>query len=531
MNQRIIYFLFIIFACSNNPLFCAETDQPLYSNNVNKGIISLKSLETDSALWYFWNASLQGMSKDSLYYFLAELYIVKETLDTALMLNYSIKADTRSGFKRALLQQRFLIYSGLGLSQRASETLDSLWDNRITTAKDFLPGIKINTLTGYNSDYELLSNRYPWHPVTVTPRNDTVADFDHALRITTSWVIPLRQKLGLLLAGKGTLKKPYLAESAFFDRDSIDFSGGCAVGLSGLFDRMQIEYEWERRKNYLNTLTSTNSISVLYSGYNDRLLYFVNVLYGMDIGGGWKINDQFASLLCGLSRNIGAKNRLGFNLVSTALMMDELVLNRNAYLLPVIDFRNAADTAAIPGAVLIKVNQSTIIDTVALNAEQVIPNSYIAVMPSVLFERDLMFDISAGITVQWSFNYYFKEYTWSDFKLDSTDIMTRVLTFKNSDPDEYYWVKETFALKDDIQGSLFNHFTYGPVERFSKKRIDNGLKVSLTFRRAFRWLGVFEIEGAAGKSWSTLYPDLPFSIQDWHWYMVMRWYKRFSWGT
>ena len=91
-----------------------EIEAQDYRDDISNGLSALKEHDSDSALYYFWTASQKGMSQDSLYYFLAEMYISRSVYDTALGLNYAIKAEDESDFKRTVLKQRYSIFSYLG---------------------------------------------------------------------------------------------------------------------------------------------------------------------------------------------------------------------------------------------------------------------------------------------------------------------------------------------------------------------------------------------------------------------------------
>jgi hypothetical protein len=522
----------VLFTTCSIVLLCipilAEPDTPKYYNDIEKGIASLKEEEPDSALFYFWQASLKGMPRDSLYFFLAKIYIVRGVFDTALALNYAINAPVKSSFKRATLQQRYVIFSYLNLTHRANETLDSLWEHRDITARDFLPGIRFYSSTGYNSDYKLKTIKYPWHEPGITPNTDTIGDFDHAFRIISSWRIPIKRSVGLLLQGQGTVRKPYLAEAEFFERDSLDLSGRLGIGLDGLFKHFQVQYEWMRKKNYLHSLVSTNTVSLFYSDFNEKMFYFVNILYGVDIGKKWSINDQYVNILANLCKAISPVNRLSVNVGGTFLIMDEFVFNQRTYTFPVLDFARAVDSTTLPGMVFLKQNGNTITDTLRYNTTQSMPNSNVSLSPSLRFEQDLPLNFSIQFGLQWIFTYYYDDYQWSDFKLDSLNVITNMVTYDNNTGD-YYWVTELSDAKANIKGDVFSHFTYGPLERHSKKRIDNCLSIGMAIRKLFTKVGILELESELCKAWSTLFNDAPVPIQDWNWYVALQWRKRFYW--
>lgn len=516
---------FIVLLCIST---YSESGTPIYLDYIEKGTNSLKNEKSDSALYYFWQASVNGMPRDSLYFFLARLYITQGVFDTALAFNYAINAPDKSSFKRAALKQRYIIFSYLNLSRRAEETLDSLWAHREKTVRDFLPGIQFSSSIGYTGDYKLKTIKYPWHEPGISPNNDTITDFDHLLRIVSSWRIPIKRSVGLIFHGQGTVRKPYLAEAGFIEKDSLDISGRFGIGLDGILKHIQVTYEWMRKRNYLHSLVSTNMLSLFYSDFNENMFYFVNVLYGIDIGREWAVNDQYINILASLCRNLNPVNRLSFNLGGTFLFMDEYVFNQRAYTFPVLDFAKAVDSTTLPGMVFLKQNSNTITDTLRHSTTQAMPNSNVSLTPSVQFEQDLPLNFSIQVGIQWIFTYYYDKYQWSDFKLDSLNIMIDMVTYDNT-TGEYYWVTELSDSRENISSDVFSHFTYGPLERHSQRRIDNYLLFGLTIRKAFKRVGFLELNSEIGKAWSTLFEDAPVPIQDWSWNIAMQWRKRFYW--
>ncbi|MBN1578121.1 MAG: hypothetical protein JW913_16285 [Chitinispirillaceae bacterium] len=86
------------------------------------GIRMLKSGMPDSARQYFTAAYRCGMSRDSMYYFAAELYLSKGATDSAMTFNMAL--ERRGNFDRRLyLEQRTRIFRALGMKRFADSVV------------------------------------------------------------------------------------------------------------------------------------------------------------------------------------------------------------------------------------------------------------------------------------------------------------------------------------------------------------------------------------------------------------------------
>lgn len=530
MNKRVrdLYFILLIgLVCS----FSFANNSGTNTSEIQKGLNALENNKPDSALFYFWKASKNGMSKDSLYYFLTEIYIQKKVLDTALMLNYAINSNRNSDIKNQVLMQRHTIFVLLNLSKRADETLDSLWDNRIKTVKNFLPGIKCYSATGYHSDYEYKQIDYPWRKnMSTESEGKTISGMNYQFIITPCWHVPLKRSLSLLLSGKGVLHKNYAAVSGPFDKESYSYSGGVAIGIDGLFKKIQVIYEWERKRSYLQSMTSSNSINVFYSKFSRKTLLFANVLYGIDIGDNLYVNDQYVNVLGGLSKNIGNKSEINFNFGLSCLFMEALEFNDSIDIFQVVDFEKALKTD-IPNSVYLEIDSNVIIGTVYNNIVQIMPNSQISISPRITIRRKFLQSFEFSLGLQWKNTRYFENYQWSDYGVDSNDINVPIpyKVTKEDDSDQYHFIIESFMEKTENGTDNFESFTEGSITRYSKKRIDNSLYADFSFSRRAGNMGVVEFVCVIGKNWSSLSSSLPSTIPNWDWHVSMNWRKQFSW--
>jgi hypothetical protein len=93
-----------------------------YNSSLERGLRQLQAQQYDSAQVSLYVAFKDGMSKDSLYYMWANLYIQKGVYDSALALNAAL-IDTASIWQNRTLNQRYLIYKMLGWEDDASGLL------------------------------------------------------------------------------------------------------------------------------------------------------------------------------------------------------------------------------------------------------------------------------------------------------------------------------------------------------------------------------------------------------------------------
>ncbi|MBN1980089.1 MAG: hypothetical protein JW795_01050 [Chitinivibrionales bacterium] len=527
MNRTAILLLWSIFGflfpCTRS-VSAAEG----YTRHVELGLHAIQQKSFDSALVWFWKAAKTGMSRDSLYYFLAELYRVKNVFDTALALNYSIKAAPKSMLKRRTLVQRYVIFNTLQMKNRAEETLDSLWINKSQTVNALVPGFHLKTSLGYGTDFEWHERDYPWHTKECQPQGYTVAGLDHSLGLSAAWRLPIKRSSAFFLNGKGTVRKPYSAEYEKLDGDSIAYTGGFVAGFDGIFDNFQISYEWERKKSYLNSLSSVNCVNILFSQCTDKNLISVSTLYGIDLENGRQINNQYLTILGNIVQSLNRSNQVSVSSSAMVLHMDALTFHDSTYTYQILDFAQALDTTTIPGMVLLKTEPSVVQGVYEHNAKTYLPNSNLTVNSAFAFERSLPLQLSISTRMIWTYAYYLEKYTWSDFKLTETDPMTNKVAFDEK-TSQYYWITETSDFKSNITGEIFDHFTRGPIERHCERRVDNTLSATLTLQRRFIRAGVFELQTGVGKTWSTLDEALPTVLHDWNWFAGIQWRTNILW--
>lgn len=137
---------------------------------VTAGKYYLNKNDFDRARVYFSYAYHKGMSKDSMMYFAAEIYLLKHALDTALVFNHGLELNARFN-KKAILEQRSRIYASMGLKRQA----------------DSLMSIKQRKVRSYISLYAQCSrNLFAMNPFLFSPLDFIVTpdnDIDDNARI------------------------------------------------------------------------------------------------------------------------------------------------------------------------------------------------------------------------------------------------------------------------------------------------------------------------------------------------------------
>jgi hypothetical protein len=121
--------------------------RPSYRSLCDSAQTHMHTGSYDTAMYYYARAHNRGMSKDSLYFLWARVYLHKGVLDTALALNYSILAHTQGAFRREVLSQRRRVFLLLGWDERAAHIGDSL--QRFSDRPRAIPTVDVSAGIGY----------------------------------------------------------------------------------------------------------------------------------------------------------------------------------------------------------------------------------------------------------------------------------------------------------------------------------------------------------------------------------------------
>ena len=197
---------------------------------------SLQNNELDSAKLYFTAAYECGMSKDTLYYYVAEIYLRRGSIDTALVFNWALE---RNGVfdRETCLKQRSRIYRTVGWRKKADSLSSGL------TRKGTEQSVSLG-LSGGRDIMSLAPVSFLPYDLTVTPDPDIDDEGygrgSYQISYTTGNDI---QRLFLRCSIEGDI--PLFSRYSFHDSNdtlmgTLEVSGG--IGRTPVTPEFQVGY-------------------------------------------------------------------------------------------------------------------------------------------------------------------------------------------------------------------------------------------------------------------------------------------------
>ncbi|MBD3321717.1 MAG: hypothetical protein GF350_11535 [Chitinivibrionales bacterium] len=509
--QRKMLFVPLIFHCS--VLF---TSGFTYELELKKAQKMLKGEQYDSAQVYFFRASKNGMSRDSLFYLIAETYLRKGTLDTALALNHSVDPGDNAALQKALLTQRCVIYTAAGMEQRAEALLDSIGALASLSEKRFTPSLGFAAGVGYESEKFIDAVAYP----LVLPEEPLLKDTIDGLFYQFQSALTARYKLsnGIVpfISGLVSINKPNTVSPDGNEFDSVGVSGGIRTGVGNIAKRFSVNYEWTRMVDNYKNHSSINEIFASYIHSSRNSVFFSSAGYRHELG-----------------TNMSTESQGGFWIAYMSLIFPEVEVSGsmlfNGYFAPSLLWNDQDSSLTVrevrpmgplrPDRYFI----SGPLDT--LDASTIIPQSNIMFLAGPSVAIDMPFKFEVEISLKWSIKSFVDKCIWHWYGHETGSIgpvavdsifgvtfSDAVLAYGN----EYYKV---------IENSCF-----GPIKRFEKKRVDNTIYCDVSVSRKFRVIGRFTLGGGIARTWSTLHDDAPIDIPDRDWSVSAKWDKTITWN-
>ncbi|MBD3344167.1 MAG: hypothetical protein GF401_03790 [Chitinivibrionales bacterium] len=511
LNNRKRHVVSLIFLCS-----VIFTSGFSYDQELKKAQKMLKSAEFDSAQVYFFRASKNGMPRDSLFYLIAETYLRKGTLDTALALNHSVDPVNNAALKKVLLTQRCVIYTAAGMEQRAEALLDSIGALASLSEKRFTPSLGFAASVGYESEKFIDAVAYP----LVLPEEPLPKDAIDGLFYQFQSALTARYKLGNgivpFISGLFSMNKPNTVSPEGNEFDSLGVSGGIRTGIGNIAKRFSFNYEWTRMVDNYKNYSSFNEIVTSYMHSRRNRIFFSSAGYRHELGA-----------------NMSTESQSGFWIAYMGLIFPEVEVSGsmlfNGYFAPSLLWNDQDSSLAVrevrsmgplrPDRYFI----SAPLDT--LDASTIIPQSNIMFLAGPSVAIDLPFKFEVEISPKWSIKSFVDNYIWHWYGNETGSIGSVAV-------DSIFGVTfndAVLAYENDYYKVIENSY-FGPIKRFEKKRVDNTIYCDISLSRKTRVIGRFTLDGGIAKTWSTLHDDAPIDIPDWDWSISAKWDKTIAWN-
>jgi hypothetical protein len=489
MGRILLLLLFNSIAIAIIPM---NIDAEYYYQSIIDGKAALGGNNPDSAITCFLTAGTEGFPRDSLYYYLAEAYLLKTVLDTALALNYSIKPAEKVGFRNDVFRQRARIFACLGMETYAKAALDSLSGETRKRRQVWAPYLAMTAGLGYSQESRTPQTEYPWDTIA---QNDTaISSPDGNLGMELGWSFPLPRKMDMGIGLKGRVSRPFNASTAPVHSDSLDISAGAFCEFNA--GQFSARAEWLGGRTYLDDLISTSRLDAGWSAIMPQavLSSMLEYMYtGATDPGNQSHNGLF---LLFIERTAGPKFG-GMVLVNAHYTAATEYPETPVH---VIDLEKSLDTLST----LIYIKPA--VDTIGTLANSTrIINSVVTAAPSISFRFEPAQTTGITLRAGWNLSYFPEKYRWHALNRPEHDTGAGLSYVALNPADgQYYWISK---LKNAPLGQdPYQSLSEGLVDyrTFEAWRIDNAVSLVVTFEKKFRQAGTISISFDAARNWSTL---------------------------
>ncbi len=471
----------------------------------NQGLMALENNEPDSAVVYFVKAYEKGMSRDSFYYYLARTYAARGITDTALALNYSVKADMMHPLKRSLLRQRHTIYTTMGLTKLASDAKDSLRLLAMRSPRVLIPSVSLVGNAGYHLQDRRLQIATSTNSVEYTTVDTTLPGPAFGAGTKLKWTVPFANKHSLSLELSGSIGRPFNSSVDLVEPDTLDFTGSFASSYTLEPTGLELRARWLRRRTYLQEYVSSTDISLSLARSGGKRIGFVQVGGTVDLSHNPAYNTGQVRLMGYVGQL--QRPRMSIFLFNTTSFAEPTVTLASGSV-DYIDFAASLDTLPpeLGGGVRYKPH---VIDTLVFydrtsNSNTVTVTSF-SVKSNLGKATEVTFSVSNRIM------YFFESYRWYE---SGSGIAPQGVA-RNPENHVLYFMEQ--KIKTVPEGE--NAFDYYARAPFSHEhiRLDNTSSFALSVQKSIGQSISLGIRTEMGKTWSTLHgKNPPVDIPNWH---------------
>lgn len=479
----------------------------------------------DEALISYFLAYEQGLSRDSLFYLWADLFVKKGDLDSALAVNRSALEICTEKLRKDLLRQRYSIYVFLGADKAASQVSEELGEVVFVKRRRVIPSLYTGFyLKGEREKVNLSDSSYWTHLGSSEDR--TIDQIFGFYRLSTNLQFTdLPGKLPDFSVGaifqirKNTDVSTMSAPSTF---DSLSIEGGGYFRLDNLVDRMGIELR--SVYNYDSYRVKRWTHGLVYSFMATEKVFSIGA-YNIALKEGrfYDYQQGFISILMDLNRI--SKVSFTPSLNSSFFLTRQEPLLDAAYSHYLYFDVNAVKTGKLP-LFYRDAEMNNPLDTSGLNVKNYLPawHSYVdqinngstevsLEMPLSHFRIEPGINSAISLNRNWTvkpgmrlgFDIYFRLYRWNEF--DKSDL-TDYLAF---DPGEksYYQILGT----DKPNSVITTGKKVGSLN--SQRRFDTDLQGSVSVEHRFKRAGNIIFSLQLNRLWTNLPKACPVEISDW----------------
>jgi hypothetical protein len=501
-----------------------------HTGSLTKGLRYAGEQQYDSAVHYLVKAYSEGLSRDSLLYIWANIYIQKNTLDSALAANYMITVPAPRKLALDVLLQRSTIYKKLGWSDEAAKLADTLRMNSSYRIARAVPLVKAGAVLSFSRGKEVSDTVSPWN--TATSSGSAENSYGGSGYLDAQWKKQFAARMiswGLHGALSRTTSD---SVSDFADRDSVAMSAGLYFAITG--KNLTSNYSVSINKGTDDSVTVRASIDGGMTGLSKMSLYWAGVSAAITSRG--KPQDFGAWVYLTRQQNIHRMLQLQGSVLFDASWSDESQFSLTLDTMKTLYARNGAlqypvfyadasrstelDTAflqVITGNLRNRIIASSHDTVISIAIKQ--PNSSISIMPKA--GVTLKFRLPLQFSCAWKLTYFTSPNEWDQMNVNAHYLMY-------SDADNSFYTIPWDLLNDLVityadNGGLTLAPQAAKLEHHSKRRIDNSLMLDISQVIFDSKVTSLRLNAQVSRTWSTLSEKSPFAIPLWNVYIGCKW--------
>lgn len=490
------------------------------------GMRDLQETRYDGALDHFMKAYAQGMSEDSLCYFLAETAFRKSAYDTAMAFNLTIPTPAAGAFRKQILMQRYRLYVQTGLHGDALMLADSIpLKTRPGREKGSHKSFDVRLSGGYFHEDNHAARLYP---------------FSYDLGTFMSEGMQYKNQARLLWPLFKAGKSPWSAGTEYevvksYAKDSLDYR----IGMSLKADDLPFESASVTLSGELGKITGTGFISAYklessYLVFSAKAITMIQGGYETEWTGSWE--RRFDGFWLSYYHDRSLRTGKGFHYsVSVSGIRVDPVRDRNNQPMMYVDdvekpkpvhYKDATYRDSVPSrgiAAYLQYTTATSLQEITSTS----PQGFIIALPVVGFSFPLPWKLSGDVSGIYGLTVYPQGYRWTEaptppqFSQAAGDF--RGLALNKADGEKYA------AVLVRENGGFSEYYGPDPAEEKTIRRIDNQLGGEIGLRRRWGGWGALSLEANLKRNGSTLSGTAPVWIPAWNYGAALRWSRGWEW--
>jgi len=477
-----------------------------------RGIEAARAGQQDSAFTCLTTVLTRGIAEDSLYYLWAEMYLSKGIIDTALVLNLSIKPISGYAIHNLMYEQRYLIYTTLGWKKEAKAVLDSMVQQKpVGRFSRFIPECALYVSGGGHLENNALDRNYPYPGVDGTMETLKNGSALASLRLEWPILATNGQQVNIGSRIRYSSSRLSVAARTAHQNDSADASVGAYLNYELFSNALSINYMISRKRDFIDEVSLVHLTSVRYA-------LLVRDWMGM-IEGGYQFDtndkEHYGYLLLWGERPVGKSNEFTGELLVSGSSAEAYLFgeeNKVVFSKGSVLYTDSTYTKTQP-KISFKYTAPPVV------YYHGIPRSYLNAAEMARWEHRFSTSFSLGCGGGYSTTWYLEKYRWYYISASQPSGNYNGLAFNGND-GKYYGMQG-----GNSEGVELNP---EPVQIIAQRRIDQTLTMNLFIKRSFGRFGDGMVDLNVRRNFSTLMESAPVDIQKWYGELLFSWFFRYA---